>query len=47
MKKWRVRLTLDGRTVETIINAANYWDAKKLIEAQYPKAMSISITEES
>lgn len=46
MKKWRVRLNIDGRQIETVVQANSYWEAERLIKAQYPKATIQSIYEE-
>lgn len=36
MRRYRCTLMIDGRSVDYELQARDYWDAKRLIEAQFP-----------
>lgn len=45
MKKWRIRLTLRGQRLETIINAESQLRAIMLVKTMYPGATGIAADE--
>lgn len=45
MKTYKASFRLIGRYMQTTITANGCWQAKEMIQAQYPGASNITITE--
>ena len=45
MKTYKASFWLNSRYIQTTITANGYWQAKEMIQSQYPDASSITITE--